>query len=304
MQSTTLPAPPGVANATAEAGVGVEGARVRWADVSDNDGNGALPAKEAGRKAVEGFRRGIASKVVGLLRQRDPELLSSLTEVGVVSRDWVEGGEGPVTTSAPMEVIERLLERSVERRPSLLANLGLSAIQVLSAPSDGDDQQGTATCLTVVFTDLEGFTRFTAEKGDDEASKLLTRHHRTVGPVVRSRGGRVVKRLGDGLLLTFPEPEAAVLACVEMVAAQPAPLRLRAGAHRGDVVVTRDDVIGHTVNVAARVTESAKGGEILVTTAVRDAVEDGVPQVRFTRPRTKAFKGVGTQVSVCRVQPV
>jgi adenylate cyclase len=276
---------------------------VRWADVSDKDADGALPAKEAGRKAVENFRRGVASRVVGLLRQRDPELLSSLTEVGVVNRDWVEGGAGPVTTSAPMDVIERLLERSVERRPSLLANLGLSAIQVLSSPTDGDDHQGTTQRLTVVFTDLEGFTRFTAEKGDDEASKLLTRHHRAVGPVVRSRGGRVVKRLGDGLLLVFPEPEAAVLACLELVAAQPAPLRLRGGAHTGDVVVTRDDVIGHTVNVAARVTESAKGGEVIVTTEVRDAVKDGLPQVRFSRPRTKAFKGVGTQVKVCRVEP-
>ena len=265
-----------------------------------NDGDGALPAKEAGRKAVEGFRRGVASKVVGLLRQRDPELLSSLTEVGVVSRDWVEGGEGPVTTSAPMDVIERLLERSIERRPSLLANLGLSAIQVLSSPSDGDDYEGTTSRLTVVFTDLEGFTRFTSERGDDEASKLLSRHHRTVGPVVRSRGGRVVKRLGDGLLITFPEPEAAVLSCLELVEAQPAPLRLRAGAHVGDVVVTRDDVIGHTVNVAARVAESAKGGEVLVTSEVRDAVKDALPQVKFTRARTKAFKGVGTQVSVCR----
>jgi adenylate cyclase len=268
--------------------------------VTDKDVDGKLPARETGRKAVESFRRGVASKVVGLLRQRDPELLSSLTEVGVVSRDWVEGGDGPVTTSAPMAVVERLLDRSIERRPSLLANLGLSAIQVLSSPSDGDDQQGTYARLTVVFTDLEGFTRFTAEKGDDAASKLLSRHHRTVGPVVRSRGGRVVKRLGDGLLLTFPEPEAAVLSCLELVAAQPAPLRLRAGAHTGDVVVTRDDVIGHTVNVAARVAESAKGGEVIVTTDTRDSVKDGLPQVKFTRARTKAFKGVGTQVSVCR----
>jgi class 3 adenylate cyclase len=54
--------------------------------------------------------------------------------------------------------------------------------------------------------------------------------------------------------------------------------------------------------VAARVAESAKGGEVIVTTEVRDAVKDGLPQVKFTRARTKAFKGVGTQVSVCRVQ--
>ena len=270
--------------------------------MEDSQAPSGLPAREAGRRAVESVRRGIASRVVGLLRQRDPELLASLTEVGVVSREWVEGGEGPMSTSAPIEVIERLLERSVERRPSLLANLGLSTIQVLSAPSDGEDQQGTTSRLAVVFTDLEGFTKFTAEKGDDEASRLLGVHHRATGPVVRSRGGRIVKRLGDGLLLTFPEPEAAVLACLELVGVQPAPLRLRAGVHVGDVVVTRDDIIGHTVNVAARVAESAKGGEVLVTTDVRAAVKDALPQVRFSRAKTKSFKGVGTSVGVCRAE--
>jgi adenylate cyclase len=273
----------------------------RVGDQSDDQGS-ASP-RVAGKRAVESMRRGLASRVVGILRQRDPELLASLTEVGVVSRDWVEGGDGPVSTSAPIDVIERLLERSVERRPSLLANLGLSAIQVLSSPTDGEDLPGSSARLTVAFTDLEGFTRFTAEKGDEQASRLLTVHHRAVGPVVRSRGGRVVKRLGDGLLLTFPEPEAAVLSCLELVAAQPKPLRLRAGAHVGDVVVTRDDVIGHTVNVAARVTESAKGGEVLVTTDVRTAIGESLPQVRFSRARTKSFKGVGSSIGVCRALP-
>lgn len=263
----------------------------------------ASSPRDAGKRAVDSVRRGIASRVVGLLRQRDPELLASLTEVGVVDRDWVEGGDGPISTSAPRDVVERLLERSVERRPSLLANLGLSAIQVLSSPTDGQDLQGTSARLAVAFTDLEGFTRFTAERGDEAASKLLAAHHRAVGPVVRSRGGRVVKRLGDGLLLTFPEAEAAVLSCLELVAAQPEPLRLRAGAHVGDVMVTRDDVIGHTVNVAARVAESAKGGEVLVTTDVRTAIADTLPQVRFTRARTKSFKGVGTSIGVCRAVP-
>ena len=52
--------------------------------------------------------------------------------------------------------------------------------------------------LAVMFTDLEGFTRYTARRGDDAAAALLTEHNRIVGPIIRSRGGRVVKRLGDG----------------------------------------------------------------------------------------------------------
>jgi adenylate cyclase len=105
-----------------------------------------------------------------------------------------------------------------------------------------------------------------------------------------------VKRLGDGLLLTFPAPEAAVLACLELVEAA-APLRLRAGIHVGDVVVRRDDVVGHVVNVAARVTESAKGGQVLVSSDVRDAVED-LGGVRFGRARRRRFHGVDDSVLV------
>ena len=83
--------------------------------------------------------------------------------------------------------------------------------------------------MCIVFTDLEGFTPFTAAHGDAAAQELVAEHHRTVGPIVRSRGGRIVKRLGDGLMLSFPSPESAVLGALELVDDPPAPLRLRAG---------------------------------------------------------------------------
>ena len=146
----------------------------------------------------------------------------------------------------------------------------------------------------------EGFTKYTASEGDEAAIQLLAEHHRAVGPVVRSRGGKVVKHLGDGLLLTFPEPEAALLASLELLDIQPPPLRLRAGIHLGDVVTTRDDVIGHVVNVAARVTESARGGQVLCTDAVREAA-GALPRVRFSRPRRRTFKGLDDGVRVCQV---
>ncbi|MDP1792635.1 MAG: adenylate/guanylate cyclase domain-containing protein [Acidimicrobiales bacterium] len=199
-------------------------------------------------------------------------------------------------------MVERLLERSIERKPSLLAAMGLSAIQLLSATDDEsvDGSPGTSTRTAIAFTDLEGFTRFTERNGDEAASQLVADHHRTVGPIVRSRGGSVVKRIGDGLLLTFPEPEAAVLACLELVATPPIPLRLRAGVHVGDVMVTRDDVVGHVVNVAARVAESAKGGEVVVTGDVRAAIE-GLPKVSLGRARKKSFKGLADSVPVTKV---
>lgn len=263
-------------------------------------------ARAAGREAVRQFRRGAAQRVVELLAERDPAFLKSLVEVGVVNREFVDDPvDAPVRNAPPLEVVERLLERSIERKPSLMAAMGLSAIQMLaqSALDDEDSAASQTVRLAVAFTDLEGFTRWTEQNGDEAASQLVAEHHRTMGPVVRSRGGRVVKRLGDGLLLTFPEAEAAVLACIELVESQPPPLRLRAGVHVGEVVVLRDDVVGHVVNVAARVAESAKGAEVVVTVDVRDAVAGHLASLSFGRAGRRNFKGLNDQIAVCRVKP-
>src|ERR1700694_4704804 len=92
-------------------------------------------AREAGRQAVLSLRRTVGERVVAALERRDPELLSALSEVGVVRRAWVEDptGGGPMS-APPVDVVQRLLERSAERQPSLLTSLGLSAIQLLAAP--------------------------------------------------------------------------------------------------------------------------------------------------------------------------
>jgi adenylate cyclase len=260
--------------------------------------------KATGRAAVRSFRRGVAQRIVESLRKNDPEVLDGLMDAGVVSRDFVEdpAAGAPVRSAPPLEIVERLLERSIERKPSLIAGLGLSTIQLLSNTDDEEKgAPGSTARLTIAFTDLEGFTRFTERQGDDKASQLLVDHHRTVGPIVRSRGGRVVKRIGDGLLLTFPEPVAAVLACLELVETPPDPLRLRAGLHVGDVVVTRDDVVGHVVNVAARVAESAQGGQVVVTGDVYAEAAADLPRVQFSKPRRRSFKGLDEAVPVCRV---
>jgi adenylate cyclase len=252
-------------------------------------------ARRQGEQAVRAVKLALASGIADVLR-KDPERLSQAVETGLVSREWLERpGQAPVSEATPIEVMERWLERSVEQRPSVLASIGLNAVQVLSwRGEEGED--GQTARLAVVFTDLEGFTAFTAANGDEAASRLLTEHMQAAGPVVRSRGGRQVKRLGDGLLLTFPAAEAAVLACLELVEVG-GPLRLRAGVHTGDVVVRRDDVVGHVVNVAARVTESAKGGQVLVSGDVRSAVGE-LHGVRFGRARRRRFHGVDEPVLV------
>src|SRR5260221_511129 len=107
-------------------------------------------AHQAGRGAVSRLRKDLAQRVADLL-QRDPERLGRAVELGLIRREWLEDpGAGPVTAATPVGVIARALERSVEQKPSMLAALGLSAIQILSSGADDPAGEGTPTPLTVV----------------------------------------------------------------------------------------------------------------------------------------------------------
>jgi class 3 adenylate cyclase len=249
------------------------------------------------------MRQIAAEKVAAAIKRRDPALLDELIERGVVRQEWLDHpGAGPISDATPLEALERALAGLVERHPSSLSSVGLSAVELLSAATTGTDSSEVRSTVTVAFTDLEGFTRYTARQGDVAAASLLTDHYRGAGRVVRSRGGRVVKHLGDGILMTFAAPTGAVLAALELVEHGPRPLRVRAGLHVGDVLVEGQDVVGHVVNVAARVTESAKGGEVLISRELRDALPvDDIPQLAIGRPRLRSLKGFDERIAVCTV---
>lgn len=268
-------------------------------------------AREVGKATLSSvgssLRGRLRDRLAGVLKS-DPDVLASAVELGLVRREWVDDPEGqPISEASPMQVVQRFLEREVERKPSLLSELGLSAVQILSTRGDdvAADETERPQPMAIVFTDLEGFTSYTEQQGDDAAHELLQRHTRIVGPIVRSRGGRIVKRLGDGLLLTFPGAEAAVLAALELVSAAPEPLKMRAGVHWGEAYDSRDDVVGHDVNVAARVADVSKGGEVLATVATRDAAREALEtRVEFGRMGRRKVKGLDEPVRVCKVHRV
>lgn len=256
--------------------------------------------RAVGEQAVASLRRSVSERLADLIRS-DPAWAEQAADVGLIDKAWLDApSDHPFRTAPPTELVQRFLERTAEQRPSILASMGLNALQGLSLVRSDPSEVAGPTALTVMFTDLEGFTRFTAERGDDVAAALIAEHQRLVGPIVRSRGGRIVKRLGDGLMLTFPAPEAAVLAAVELVEAVEEPLRLRAGLHLGEAVVTHDDLFGHIVNVAARITEEADGGMVLASVDVREAVAP-LAGVRFGRARRTRLKGV-EPMSLCRIE--
>ncbi len=101
-------------------------------------------------------------------------------------------------------------------------------------------------------------------------------------------------------MLSFAWPDTAVRAALELIDLEVAPLRMRAGLHTGEVVVSRNDLLGNVVNIAARVTGRAAAGRVLTTEAVRDAAGD-LPGVEWGRCRGARFKGVADRIAVCEV---
>ena len=254
--------------------------------------------REAGEAAVGVLRRLLARKAADMIRN-DPDAADVAMEMGLVDRRWLENpARAPITAASPSEVVERFLERVVETRPSRLSSLGLGAAQLLA--SRLASPSGKAEWMTVVFTDLEGFTAFTDREGDEAALTLLQDHHREAGPVVRREGGRIVKHIGDGLLCTFADPAGGLRAAVGLLDAAPEPLRLRAGVHMGEAIASPDDVIGHVVNVAARVAETARGGQVVATL---ETVEAAGPTsgVVIGKVKSRKLKGISERMALADV---
>ncbi|MBW3660178.1 MAG: adenylate/guanylate cyclase domain-containing protein [Gemmatimonadetes bacterium] len=149
---------------------------------------------------------------------------------------------------------------------------------------------------TIAFLDLSGYTRLTEEAGDACAAE----HGGLLVEIALSRcaitDGRVVKTLGDGVMLRFHEPEEAVVACLDIVArAEEAGLPpARAGIATGPVVQREADYFGRTVNLAARLVDAAGPGQVVVSESV---VESAVGRVAFRSVGAPLLEGFRTPVS-------
>jgi class 3 adenylate cyclase len=141
--------------------------------------------------------------------------------------------------------------------------------------------------ITLLFSDIEGSTAMMERVGEQRSLEIMRDHTALVRQLVESFGGSVVKSLGDGFMVSFPSAHAGVHCAVEMQRSLGdqsvpgvGPLKIRVGLHSGYLIADADDFFGRNVVLAARIADRARGGEILVSSTVKDYTETD-PRVDF-----------------------
>jgi class 3 adenylate cyclase len=155
--------------------------------------------------------------------------------------------------------------------------------------------------VTLMFSDVEGFTEMTERLGDREAHRVIRAHNAIVREELRSHGGVELELQGDGFLLAFADPMAALRCAIAIERALAGysgehpeqPIRVRIGLHAGEAIQEAEGFFGKTVILAARIASQARGGEILVSDAVKEAVARA-PDVRFGESREARLKGLAS----------
>lgn len=189
------------------------------------------------------------------------------------------GGGGP---SGIRETSMDAVARAVEKAP----------LPRQSIDSDG----GT---ITIVFSDIESSTQRATSMGDAAWMKVLGAHNGIIQRHVDKWHGTVVKNQGDGFMLTFGGARRALRAMIDVQRdleefARDNPdkgVRVRVGVHTGEVISEDGDIFGKHVMQAARVGGLADGGEILVSSLVKE-IAAARGDLAFGEPRVVAFKGI------------
>jgi hypothetical protein len=155
---------------------------------------------------------------------------------------------------------------------------------------------------SILFTDLESSTALTQRLGDEGAQELLRGHNTAVRSALDANGGREVKHTGDGIMAAFPSAVSAVQAGIaiqrELVGAE---VRVRVGTNAGEPIAEDDDLFGTAVQLAARITDRAEPGQVLVSRVVMDLCAGKM--FDFTSQGDARMKGLDEPVALYAVQP-
>ena len=183
------------------------------------------------------------------------------------------------------------------------ADVRTSIDAVAEAVEDERPDLSSATApdgtVTILFSDIEGSTEMTERLGDHRWIQVLRQHNSAVRDEVRRHGGFEVKSQGDGFMVAFSSARRALDCAIAIQRAfatradenPDEAIRVRIGLHTGEAIRERDDFFGRNVILAARIAAQASGGEILVSSLLKQLTESS-GDVHFGEPREVSLKGL------------
>jgi class 3 adenylate cyclase len=195
--------------------------------------------------------------------------------------------------------VQRLADRALAR---LRSQSTIDRMLTWVEAEHPDLERATAPdgTVTLLFSDIEGSTELNERLGDERWFHVLGGHNALVRSEVEKHRGYEVKSQGDGFMIAFPNARSAVQAALGIQHAMEShgqgdrsqQIRVRIGLHTGEAIRREGDFFGKSVTLAARIADQARGGEILVSSLVKELTE-ARGDIEFDQPRTVSLKGLG-----------
>ncbi|CAM4065723.1 pH-sensitive adenylate cyclase [Mycobacterium basiliense] len=208
----------------------------------------------------------------------------------------------------------RAADRLMGDREAASRELSLGVLQVWQALTEAVSRKPANPEVTLIFTDLVGFSTWSLHAGDDAALTLLRQVARAVESPLLDAGGHIVKRMGDGIMAVFRNPTVAVRAvfvaqeAMKAVTVEGYTPRMRVGIHTGRPQRLAADWLGVDVNIAARVMERATRGGIMISSPTLDLIPQseldamGVVAKRARRPMfASKLTGIPPDLAIYRL---
>jgi adenylate cyclase len=167
------------------------------------------------------------------------------------------------------------------------------------APTPNPEAQAMAVERSFGFLDIAGFTAYCDQRGEHNAVELLARFRETTRTVTARRGVRIAKWLGDGVMLVALDPAGLAATVVEIsMRCAVDGLDTHAGLATGQALLFEgDDYVGRAVNVAARLSDAALAGEILLAGQTAELP----PWIEQTSAAPVVLPGVDEPVAIVRL---
>ncbi|OBK18138.1 adenylate/guanylate cyclase domain-containing protein [Mycobacterium asiaticum] len=209
----------------------------------------------------------------------------------------------------------RAADRLLGDRNAASREVSLGVLQVWQAATEAVSRRPANPEVTLVFTDLVGYSTWSLEAGDEAALNLLRQVARAVESPLLDAGGHIVKRMGDGIMAVFRRPDVAVKAvlaaeqAITSVEVDGYTPRMRVGIHTGRPQRLGSDWLGVDVNIAARVMERATKGGIMISSPTLDLIPQsdldalGVTVKRARRPMfSSKLTGIPPDLAIYRLK--